>query len=951
MPETWEFGLLGPLMVRRGGVAVPVPRGKQRAVLAVLLLNAGQAVPVHELAETLWGSVPPPSAPVSVRNYVKRLRHALGEAGRARISTQPPGYLISADPGELDVSQFEALLEAARAAARDGSWEAAARQARAALSLWRGDPLADVESDALALREVPRLTELRLQAAETRLDAHLHLGRYAEVIIELRQLVGAYPLRERLHAQLMLALYRDCRQAEAFAAYQDARDILVAELGTEPGSELRALHQQILTGDPALAVAQPATLAAGSARVVTPRELPAGVRQFTGRTRELAELTELLDQTDANSPGMVVISAIGGTAGVGKTALAVHWAHQVADRFPDGQLYANLRGYDQSRVPAASADVARRFLNALGVPDDRIPSDPESWGSLYRSSLAGKRMLIVMDNARDAAQVRPLLPGGPGCFVLVTSRNQLASLGAAEGACLLTLDLLSQPDAHELVARRLDRARVRNEPQAVSELIGLCARLPLAVSIAVARANARPASPLACLVAELRDASSRLDLLDTGDPASSVRAVFSWSYQDLSGTAARMFRLLSVHAGPDITIPAAASLAGLPRDEARRAVGELTGSHLLAEHAHGRFTFHDLLRAYAADQARTQDTDAERRAALRRLLDHYLHTSHAISRLLDPTLSTISLTAPQPGTLPEAPSDYEQAWAWAETEHQVLLSAAHQAAATRFKTHAWQMLHALEPFFFRRGRWHEFTTAARTALDAARRTDDVAGQAHMHRLLGRGYALLGSFEDAQAHLSHAVVGFRKHGNRTDEARAHLNMGVALRRQARYNDALSQARRALGLYRAAGNPAGQAGALNNIGTYHTYLGDYQEALAYCQKALTGFGELGNRHGAAHALDSLGYAYHCLGQNAQAITCYQQSLDAFREYGDRLSQAETLTHLGDTHHAAGNPQAAHRAWQAALNILSELHHPDASLVHAKLRNLGDWALSATTGFGVA
>jgi tetratricopeptide (TPR) repeat protein len=503
---------------------------------------------------------------------------------------------------------------------------------------------------------------------------------------------------------------------------------------------------------------------------------------------------------------------------------------------------------------------------------------------------------------------------------------------------VLTLDLLSDPDAHELMARRLDRARVTDEPQAVSELIGLCARLPLAVSIAVARANARPACPLASLVAELRDATSRLDMLDAGDAASSVRAAFSWSYQSLSGAAARLFRLLSLHPGPDISVPAAASLAGLGRDQARHVVGELTGAHLLAEHAHGRFICHDLLCTYAAELARASDDDAGRRAVLHRLLDHYLHTSQAVCRLLDPTLSTIRLTAPQPGTLPEAPSDYAQAWAWAETEYQVLLATARQAAAAAFEAHAWQILRALEPYSFRRGRWHEFTSTARTALEAARCAGDVAGQGHMHRLLGRGCALLGAPQDAQAHLSHAVECFRAQGRRADEARAHLNMGTALSRQGRHAEALGRAEHALGLYREARDRAGQAGALNNIGFYHTLLGDYQEAIACGEQALSGFGELSDRYGAAHALDSLGYAYHRHDQTAQAIACYQQSLDAFREHGDRPFQADVLTHLGDTHHATQNPEAARSAWQAALNILRDLQHPNASDVHAKLSNLG-------------
>ena len=940
-----EFCLLGPLVVRYDAAAVTVPRGKQRVVLAMLLLNVGQVVRLDELAETLWVSGPPPSGLVAVQNYVMRLRNALGDAGRGRIITQPRGYLIRVEADELDVSRFEALLGAARAAARDSRWDQVATRARAALELWRGEPLADVDSELLVAREAPRLAELRLQALETRIDSDLHTGRHAEVITELRRLVAAHPLREQLHAQLMLALYRCGRQAEALSAYQDARRVLVEEVGADPGTELRMLHHQILTADPNLGAPESAPPVTSGTGPAVPRELPARVRHFTGRAGELAALTGLLDQASAETPGTVVVSAIGGTAGVGKTALAVQWAHQVAGRFPDGQLYANLRGYDPSGTPATPAEIARRFLNALGVPDSQIPSDPESLESLYRSALADKRVLIVLDNARNAAQVRPLLPGGPGCFVLVTSRNQLTSLAAAEGAHMLTVDLFSQHDAHELIARRLDDGRVQDEPEAVSELIELCARLPIAVGVAVARAAAQPAFPLAGLVAELRDTSSRLDVLDAGDPDSSVRAVFSWSYQNLTGAAARMFRLLSVHAGPEIGIPAAASLAGLPLGQARRAVGELTGSYLLTEHARGRFTFHDLLRAYAADQARAEDYEAERDAAMLRLFDHYLHSSYATSRLLDPTLTTISLGPPQPGTLPEAPGDYEQAWAWAETEHQVVLAVARQAAATGFETYAWQILHALEPFFYRRGLWHEFVAVQRTALDAALRVEDITGQAHLHRGIGRAYALLGSSEEGQAHLSRAVAGFRKLGNRTDEARAHISMGLVMRQRGRYSDALGEARKALRLYRAVGHPGGQAGALNNVGLYHIYLGNYEEALACCQKALARFSELGNRHGMAHALDSVGYAYHCLGQSDQAIAYYQQSLDSFRAYGDRFSEADTLIHLGDTYDVLGDHQGARRAWQEALSKLIELHHPDASQVRAKLAKVGDRELSAT------
>ena len=471
-----EFFLLGPLEVRHGGRVVPVAPGRQRALLAALLLSGNRVVMADELAEALWGSVPPPSARASLQTYVMRLRQALGDAGRSRITSQPGGYLISLRPGELDVERFESSLAAARQAARAGSHAAAAGRLRAALSLWRGQPLAGVPSDILAVREVPRLAEMRLQALEARIEADLHLGRHAEVIVELRQLAAAEPLRERLHALLMLALYRDGQQARALAAYQAVRRVLVAELGAEPGAELRRLQQQILTADPALAApahaadsslevlglggagceelssrlvvdlggeGTPASVLAGrqgssgrggGARRerVVPQQLPAAVRHFAGRADELAALDGLLDGA-GGGPGTVVISAIDGTAGVGKTTLAVRWAHSVAERFPDGQLYVNLRGFDPSGVPVAAAEAVRGFLDALQVPVRQIPASLDAQAGLYRSLLAGKRMLIVLDNARDAEHVRPLLPGSRACCVIVTSRCSLMSLVASQG--------------------------------------------------------------------------------------------------------------------------------------------------------------------------------------------------------------------------------------------------------------------------------------------------------------------------------------------------------------------------------------------------------------------------------------------------------------------------------------------------------------------------------------
>src|SRR5215813_1171399 len=571
-----EFCLLGPLVVWRDASEMPIQPGKQRVLLAALLLNANRVMTFEELTETLWETDPPPSARVTLQNYVKRLRRALGDADRNRISTQQRGYMINIDAGEIDVDRFRGLLANAREAGKSGSWARAALDARAALSLWRGEPLTNVNSDLLTLLVTPQFTEMRLEALEVRIDADLHAGQHAAVISELRQLAAAYPLRERLHALLMLALYRDGRQAEALTAYQNARRVLVEELGIEPGPELRHMFQQILTALPAAAAADPGSAAPDNGQQV-PRQLPTSIWSFAGRAAELAVLSGLLDRVGDDVPRAPVIVVISGSAGVGKTALAVRWAHDVVERFPDGQLYANLRGFHVTGTPAAPASAILWFLDALGVPADQVPSTPEACEALYRSMLADKRVMVVLDNARDAAQVRPLLPGaGPGCLVMVTSRSKLTSLVAVEGAQPLALDVLSAADARDLLSRRLGAERTQAEPAAVSELIGQCARLPLALAITAAHAAFRPDLPLARLAMHLREASGRLDALDSGEVDTSVRTVFSWSYHSVSGPAARVFRLLGVHRGPDISAPAAASLVGLPMQEAYRLLDELT---------------------------------------------------------------------------------------------------------------------------------------------------------------------------------------------------------------------------------------------------------------------------------------------------------------------------------------------------------------------------------------
>jgi DNA-binding SARP family transcriptional activator len=939
VPVDFDFCLLGPMMVRRGTATVTVPRGKQRAILAMLLLNAGRVVRLDELTEMLWDSGPPPSGPVAVQNHVMRLRNALGDAGRERIITQPPGYLMRVEAGELDVAQFEALLQAARAAARGRLWDPAAADASEALRLWRGEPLADVDSDVLAAREAPRLAELRLQTLEIRIDADLHLGRQADVIAELQQLVTAYPLRERLHGLLMLALYRDGRQAEALAAYQQARLALVAELGTEPGPELRGLQQQVLTSDPALNL--PAPIAVGGATSAVPRDLPPAVSNFIGRTDELRALTAMLDDAGEGKPGTVVISAIGGTAGVGKTALAVHWAHQVAGRFPDGQLHVNLRGFGPPGAPATATEAIRGFLDALGVPPERVPATPEAQARLYRNLLSGKRVLIIADNAQDEQQVRPLLPASPGSLVLVTSRSQLGGLAAADGARLISVDVLSHDEAVLMLTARLGRARAAAESAAVDEIARLCAGLPLALAVAAARAAARPNFPLTALAAEFRDSAGLLDALDAGDPAASVGAVLSWSYRQLSDESARMFRLLGIQPGPDISVPAAASLAAMTEPDARQLLQGLARVHLIAEHVPGRYAFHDLLRAYAATQADQADSEVDRDAATCRVLDHYLHTAAAAARLLNPAREPVVLAPPRPGAAIGQPVDRPQALAWFEAEHQALLAAVTLATAFGFDVHAWQLPWAMGTFLRARGHWQENVATQRLALAAATRLGDAAAQALSGRLLANTCTDLGDHDQARRHFASSLTLYQRLGDRLGQAKIHHGLGFAAERQGRYADALGHNERALLLYQAIGDKADEAQALNDVGWCHGLLGEYQQARAFARQALVLCAEADDRGLEGYAWDSVGYAEHHLGNLSEAATCYERALSLKREFGDRFDEASTLTRLGDTRHDAGELPQARQAWRQALTILEDLQHPDADQVRDKLASTNDHA----------
>jgi len=667
-----------------------------------------------------------------------------------------------------------------------------------------------------------------------------------------------------------------------------------------------------------------------------PAQLPLDVYGFTGRTGELARLDAILANA-GRQPTAVVISAIAGTAGVGKTALAVHWAHRVADRFPDGQLYVNLRGFDPSGSVVAPAEALRGFLDALEVPSHRVPSTIEAQATLYRSLLTGRRMLVVLDNARDAEQVRPLLPGSATCLVLVTSRNQLTSLVAAEGAQPLPLDLLTRDEARQLLVRRLGEARLAAEPAAVDEVIDACAGLPLALTIVAARAVTNPKRPLGSLARELHEARNRLDVLDAGDPTADVRSVFSWSYRMLSPGPARLFRLLSVHPGPDIGVEAAASLAGLTTDAVRPVLTALVAAHLLTEHVTGRYANHDLLRVYSAELAERTDSEEDRRDALRRALDHYLRTAHAAALLVDPQREPILSDQPVPGVTPDPLADRAEALAWFAATHATLLAAIRSAAAAGFDTHTWQLAWTVTDHLQRQGHWNDQLAVHSAALDAAVRLHDWSAQSRAHRHLARAYTLLARYDDAQIHHRSALDLSRELGDHNGQAQTHMNLSALYTRQGLHRKALGHSQQALELFRAAGRVGGQARSLNMVGWNLVNLGDFEEAVTSCQQALVLLSEIDDRYGEAVTWDTLGYAYSHLGDHRQAIACYQRFYELFPDFDDHYDKAHALVRLGDSHLALGETGPARDVWRRALAIFEELDHPDADGVRGKLENL--------------
>ncbi|MER5768696.1 AfsR/SARP family transcriptional regulator [Streptomyces sp. NPDC001985] len=926
-----RFALLGPLEVTRDGERVALGSVKQRLLLATLLSRPSQTVPAGVLVAALWGEDPPASAAANLRTYARGLRGALdGDGSRGAMPHTRGGYLLRVPPGGTDVERFdEAACRGRRALAADDHALACEELSRA-LAVWRGRVL-----EGLALPEVLEpwaagLEERRCHAEEEYARALLAEGDLSQAVLRMRRLVASHPLRQRAWGHLMLGLHRVGDVGGALEAYRTVRDALVRETGLEPGPELARLHEDIL---------RQRSAAAGGASPPPPprpRQLPLITPDFVGREEAVAALDSALHRTDGAAPDGaapgVVITAVSGMAGVGKTTLALHWAHRVADRFPDGQLHVDLRGYDESGAVSAS-DALQGFVQALGVPQARIPSGTQARAGLFRSLLASRRMLVVLDNARDSAHVRPLLPGAGSSVVVVTSRNRLQGLVTSEGARTLILDVLSARESARMLARRLGGPRVEAEPDAAADIVALTGRLPLALAVVAARVADHPTFPLRSFAAELRPAGALLDVLEDGD----ARRVLSWSYLALSEEAARLFRLLGLHPGPDLTLDAAAALAGAPVHSVRPLLRELTRLHLLTEHLPSRYLFHDLLRTYAAALVGSVEPPSGVRRARERFYDHCLHRAHAAAVLVQPQWPAVVPVPALPSNSGDRARDAEAALAWFAGERQVLLRAVAQAAACGFETYSWQLAWALTAYLAPLGLWQDQRTAQETALAAAERSGEEVGEAMACRLLARADARLGALDTAERLLRRALGVYERLGDRNGQAQTLHNYVELCYMGGRLAEALEHGREALRLYGLCGNRDGEARTLNAMGWLHAAEGDYPAAIDHCTRALERQRQAGDRNGQAATLDSLGFAHHHLARYDRAVASYQEAIGLFRSSADRYHEAETLVRLGDTLMVTDRPAEAEEVWERAAAMFDALWDPEADAVRERLAGL--------------
>jgi len=898
-----RFAILGTVRTQDADTLSP----KERAVLATLLVRAGSVVPVGTLAQALWDDDPPPSARNTIQGHVKQLRKILGPD---RLVTRPPGYLIDIRPGELDLHEFTSLRDQAAAAAADDRWDRAADLLASALALWQGDPLSDVPSAYLRRTEIPRLTELHDEATEARIDADLHLGRHEIVTAELRALVAEHPYRERLWEQLMLALSRSGRRSEALDAYTQARTRLTTDLGIDPGPHMTELHRQILAADPAIEADR------HPAPVDVPRQLPAGLPDFTGRNDELHYLTTAIASR--------TVVAISGPGGIGKTALAVHLAHQVADRYPDGQMFVVMG-------EMTPGDALGKLLRGLGVSDAKIPADTDERAALYRTVTADRQLLIVLDDVRGSAQVRPLLPGTGGSAVLVTSRMALADLA---GAVFATLPVLPETESAQLLRAIIGEPRADGDPAGTKAVVAACAGLPLAIRIAAARLAVRPGWTPGQLGELLASEQQRLGELSTGDTA--VRTTFEVSYRELpSAESARLFRMFGLAGLATISLPALSALAGLGTYETSFAAETLLGAHLLESPEPGRYHAHDLLRLYAAERAATEEPRSDRDAALRRLLSWYLHALHASVALLG-NMRPLPPPEPAPPGVPEPViEDQSAAISWLHAERANIIACVSLAASAGMNDLCCQLARTSRGFLEWTGGWADQIAVSRIGLAAARAIGDSAAAAELLNNLGSAHWKLRQFGAATESYMEALAIRRSLGDQRGEATVLSNLGVAEIDAGLVDSAIKRFTRALAIARSAGNTASEGVYLRNLGSAHAANARWEEALAYFRQAAPLHTTDWDRTATAHGI---GAALIGMGQVGEGMAVLWENLGRCRSSGLRYGEARTLTSLGDGHHALDDTAAAADAWRQAHAILTEIGASEAADVLKRLDAAG-------------
>ena len=924
--------LLGPLEFWADGDWAGVSAPKLRALLATLLLRRGQVVPAGLLVDELWGDDPPPAARKLVSGYVLRLRRLTGDPDGRVLVTSAPGYRLLVARGDVDVSRFEEMVTAAREALEGADGAQAAGLLDRALRLWRGPALADVPAGPLVAAEVARLEELRLDAAELRVEARICCGRGADLVAELRHLTAGYPLRERFWHQLMRALESSGRPAEALEAYGQARAVLADELGTDPGPGLQQLHRRLLAGG-ATSGSLP-TGGSGRTSAAGLRQLPGTVKQFAGRAAELAMLTGLPRRSRTGLPGTMVISAVNGMPGVGKTALAVQAGHLLAGWFPDGQLFVDLHGHTPGQEPASPADVLAGLLAADGVDPRYLPAGLDGRAAMWRDRIAGQRVLLILDNAASSSQVAPLLPGTAGCLVLVTSRRFLGDLPAAVE---VSLDVLPAGDAVAMFTGLAPRAAA--EPARVAELVTLCGHLPLAISLLARLLTRHRSWGMADLIGE-----AQARLLTATAENQTVTAAFELSYQDLNAGQQRLFRHLGLHPGADIDAYAAAALAGLPLEEAAEYLDGLHGCRLLEEPVPRRYRMHDLIRQYARALA-PDAAGGERELAIGRLFSYYQHTAEAADgRLARHPRTPATTPVPAPAATPGLP-DQSHALAWMTAERANLVACISHAAARADQARVAGLTAAIAARLRSDGPWPQAAALHTAAAQAAQHTGDQPGHANALINLGDMLQLTGDYPGAIRLLEQARDIYRGTGSRLGEANALFYLGDARRLTGDYPGAADLLAAALDTYRSIGSRLGEANALRNLGTVQEMAGDYPAATRVLEEALTIFRGIGCQIGEAEALLYLGAIREETGDYPAAIGVLEQARDISRGISYRLGEANALLYLGDVRQVTGDYPAATGVLEQARDIYrgigSRLGEANALLYLGTVRQLtGDY-----------